>query len=117
MEAITHAGNANIRQLQNLVWLKTKGQYMRESNTLGGNATISSPILLYTKGQYMKEQNTLDDSIENNELEGQIIGLPGVKHVSILKETPNFFYPRCQFENWLAVHINVFHFINNLYRH
>ena len=54
--------------------LNTKGQYMKESNTLAGNATIKllrGEILLDTKGQYMKELNTLVDSGEKNLLENQ----------------------------------------------
>ena len=42
--------------------LGTKGQYMKESNTLAGNVIrYLQPrlVLLSTKGQYMKESNTL----------------------------------------------------------
>ena len=44
------------------ILLNTKGQFMKESNTLVGYAIIkqlTSLILLNTKGQYMKESNTL----------------------------------------------------------
>ena len=43
------------------VLLNTKEQWMKESNTLSGNASIKQQqkeVLLNTKGQYMKESNT-----------------------------------------------------------
>ena len=53
--------NATIKQLQIQVLLNTKEQYINESNTLVGNATINQrqAELLNTKEQYMKESNTL----------------------------------------------------------
>ena len=36
----TNAGIATISQLQRDILLNTKGQYMKESNTFAGNATI-----------------------------------------------------------------------------
>ena len=49
--------------------LNTKGQYMKESNTLAGNAIIKQlqrKVLPNTKGQYIKESNTLAGNVENN---------------------------------------------------
>ena len=39
-ESNTLAGNATIMQHQKGILLNTKGQYMKESNTLAGNTTI-----------------------------------------------------------------------------
>ena len=47
------------------VLLNTKGQYMKESNTLADNAIGNLQVgefLLYTKGKRMKESNTLADN-------------------------------------------------------
>ena len=63
------AVNATTKQLQKRILPDTKGQYMKESNTLAVNATIKQvqrEILLNTKGRYMKESNTLVDSVEKN---------------------------------------------------
>ena len=49
--------------------LSTKGQYIKESNTLVGNVTIKQlqrEALLNTKGQYMRESNTLAVNVVNN---------------------------------------------------
>ena len=51
-----------IDQHQKEILLTTKGQYMKESNILAGNATIKQhrkEILPDIKGQYMKESNPL----------------------------------------------------------
>ena len=51
------------------ILLNTNGQYMMESNTLAGNATIKQlqrDILLNTKGQSMKESNTLANNVAKN---------------------------------------------------
>ena len=53
---------SSFKQLQREIFLNIKGQYMKESNMLAGNATIKlhqKEILLDTKGQYMKEPNIL----------------------------------------------------------
>ena len=45
--------------------MNTKGQYMKESNTLADNASnisLGRKILINTKGQYMKESNTLAEN-------------------------------------------------------
>ena len=50
--------NVTIKQNQREILLRTKGQYMNESNILVGNATIKQQqrwILLNIQGQYMKE--------------------------------------------------------------
>ena len=47
---------------------KQKGN-MKDSNIIAGNATIKQQqkeVLLNTKGQYMKESNTLVNSVEKN---------------------------------------------------
>ena len=46
-----------ITQLTRVIWLDTKGIYMKESNSLVNNAVnnfLRSKIWLSTKGQYMK---------------------------------------------------------------
>ena len=53
--------------LHNQIWSNTKGEYMKESNTLAGNAPIKQvqrDILMNIKGQSMKELNTLVYSAE-----------------------------------------------------
>ena len=62
MESKFLVGNATIKQLQSLILLNTKEQYMKKSNSLAGNAPIKqlqSLLLLNTKEQYMKEWNIL----------------------------------------------------------
>ena len=54
-ESNTLARNATIKQQQEEVLLNTKGQYMKETNTLAGNNSLRKEILLNTKGKYMKE--------------------------------------------------------------
>ena len=54
--------HATTKQQQRSICLNTEGWYMKESNTLVGNATIKQnqmEILLNTKGQYMKQSNIL----------------------------------------------------------
>ena len=58
-----------MKQLQREVLFDTKGQYMKESNILVGNAIIKQlqrEVLLNTKGQYMKLSNPLVSSAGNN---------------------------------------------------
>ena len=48
-ESNTPAANVNIWQLQREVWLNTKGQYIKESNTLAENINFKQlpiPMLL-----------------------------------------------------------------------
>ena len=52
---------AIIKLLQSHGLLNIKGQYMRDSDTLAGNADnnfLERIVLLNTKGKYMKESNT-----------------------------------------------------------
>ena len=52
------ANNAIIKQLKSQVLLNTKGQYMKESNTLAGIVImkqLQKEVLFNIKGQYMKE--------------------------------------------------------------
>ena len=56
------AENNSLHTLHSQVLPNIKRQYIRESNTLAGNATINQvqrEVLLNIKGQYMKESNTL----------------------------------------------------------
>ena len=53
--------DVNIKQLIKDISLNTKGQYMKETNTLAPNVTIKElqkEIWVNTKEQYMKESNT-----------------------------------------------------------
>ena len=59
------AVNAIINLLQRKVLFNTKGQYMKESNTIAPNVTNNLFFLFNTKRQYMKESNTLVDSVGN----------------------------------------------------
>ena len=62
----TSAHNPTIKQLQKKILLSTKGQYMKESNTIADNAAIhllQKEILRDTKWQYMMESNTLADNV------------------------------------------------------
>ena len=55
-----------MKQLQREVLFDTKGLYMKEINTLEGNATIKEQqkkIFFDAKGQYMKESNTLEGNV------------------------------------------------------
>ena len=56
--------------------LNTKGECMKESNTLVGNAAnnyLTREFLLNTKGQYMKDSNTLVGNAANNFLGGEVL--------------------------------------------
>ena len=53
-----YTGNATIKQHQKGILLDTKGQYMKESNTLADNATnnlIGRVVQLNTKGHYIRD--------------------------------------------------------------
>ena len=80
--------NVAYNSLRREVLLNTKGHYMKESNTIVGNATIkqsNTPVgiaandsmmrqlLQNTKGKYMKESNTLADNATRNIHEGEIL--------------------------------------------
>ena len=58
-----------IKQLQRVILLSIKGQFMKESNTLADNVVIKQlqmVILLSIKEQFMKESNTLADNVANS---------------------------------------------------
>ena len=66
------ANDSMMRQLL----LNTKGKYMKESNTLAGNASIKQlqmDILLKTKGQYLKESNSLAGNATNKQHQKAIL--------------------------------------------
>ena len=70
MNELNILGNASIK-LHEL-----KGQYMKESNILVGNATIKQHrrgILLNTKGLYMKESNILATNATIKQPQGAIL--------------------------------------------
>ena len=67
--------SVDIRCHTSKVWKDIGGLYMKESNTLAGNATIKQlqrGILRNTKGQYMKESNTLEDNVTIKQLQKEI---------------------------------------------
>ena len=56
--------------------MSTKGQYMKELDTLAGNVAMKQPqreICLDTKRQYMKEPNILADIVTNNLLQRLVL--------------------------------------------
>ena len=55
------------------IWMSTKGQYIRGSNILAGNAVnnfLRREVWMSTKGQYMKESNILAGNVTSNFLGG-----------------------------------------------
>ena len=55
---MTQILNATINQIKREILLNSRGQYMKESNTLEGNVIsklLKRDILHNTKGQYMKD--------------------------------------------------------------
>ena len=62
--------------LHSQVWPNTKGQYMKESNTLADNANIKQnqkDILFGTKRQCMKESDTLAGNATIKQLQRVIL--------------------------------------------
>ena len=57
-ESNTPVGNADNNSLKREILLNTKGEYMKESNTLVGKNSLKKEILVRTKGQYMMVSNT-----------------------------------------------------------
>ena len=58
------------------IMLNTKGQYMKDSNILAGNAPIKqlqNLVLLNIKEQYMKESNTLANNAAIKHLQREIL--------------------------------------------
>ena len=67
--------NATIKQHQKEILLDTKGQYMKESNTLASyvaNTFRRREIWIHTKGQYIKESNTFADNAKNISLQKEV---------------------------------------------
>ena len=72
MDSSTLVDNAKKNLLHCQIWLDTKGQCMKEANTLLDNIgyanikQLERGILVNTKSQYMKESNILAGNAANN---------------------------------------------------
>ena len=69
------AGNVVNIFLIREIWMNTRGQDVKESNTLAAYANIEQlqgVILLNITGEYMKGSNTLADNVANNYLTREV---------------------------------------------